>query len=300
MPRPSIRDPKKDPRALLGRALKRLRLAAGYTTQAALAARLDGHGEDSVQKAETGYQLPSDDLVLRWLDACNATGLDRELVGDLVEHAREGSSGIRAFFEKYATAEQKAAFLRIWGLQLIPGPLQTREYAEALFQTGGLDEDETAEQTDLRMKRQAKVNGPDAAHITALIYESALHLLVGTPQTMATQLERLLELSRRRNLVIQVVPDTGSYFPGLDGPFAIASGPDIADTVDVVAVEDHVQDDPAAAARIIALFEEIRSYARNAAESRAVMTEALHTWNSQQQAPAGASPATATAAGTTA
>ena len=113
--------------------------------------------------------------------------------------------------------------------------------AEALFQIGGLDEDETAEQTDLRMKRQAKVNGPDAAHITALIYESALHLLVGTPQTMATQLERLLELSRRRNLVIQVVPDTGSYFPGLDGPFAIASGPDIADTVDVVAVEDHVQ-----------------------------------------------------------
>ena len=51
MPRPSIRDPKKDPRALLGRALKRLRLAAGCTTQAARVARLDGHGEDSVQKA---------------------------------------------------------------------------------------------------------------------------------------------------------------------------------------------------------------------------------------------------------
>src|SRR5262249_48319086 len=50
MPRPPLRDPKKDPRALLGRALKRLRLAAGVTTQAAMAARLDGYGEDSVQK----------------------------------------------------------------------------------------------------------------------------------------------------------------------------------------------------------------------------------------------------------
>ena len=79
-----------------------------------------------------------------------------------------------------------------------------------------MDEDEAAEQTDLRMKRRAKVDGPDAAHVTALIHERALYFLVGTPETMIGQLTDLLELSQQRNVVIQVVPDEG-YFPGVAG-----------------------------------------------------------------------------------
>jgi hypothetical protein len=189
----------------------------------------------------------------------------------------------REFFEKYATAEEKATFLRLWGLLVIPGPLQTREYAQAMFLAVRMDADEVAEQTDLRIKRQAKVDGPDAAHVTALIYESVLHRLVGTPEIMGGQIEHLLELSHRRNVVIQVIPDTGSYFPGLDGQFEIASGPAISDTVVMVTVEDHVSDDPDVAGKVIELFEEIRSYALNAAESRALITEALGQWKSRQQ-----------------
>jgi len=169
-----------------------------------------------------------------------------------------------------------------------------------MFLVGGPDEDEATEQADLRMKRKGKVDGPDAAHVTALIYESALHRRVGTPETMAAQLEHLWELSHRRNVVIQVVPDDGSYFPGLDGEFAIATGPAISDTVDMITAEDHVSDEPDVAGKVIALFEEIRGYALNVAQSRAVITEALQRWRSQQWLPAGASPATAMAADLTA
>jgi Domain of unknown function (DUF5753) len=189
---------------------------------------------------------------------------------------------VREFFEKYATAEGKAAFLRMWGLLLIPGPLQTREYAHAMFLARGLDADEATEQTELRVKRHAKVDQTDAAHVTALIYESALHRRVGTPAIMAAQLEHLLKLSDRRNVVIQVVPDDGSYFPGLDGEFGIATGSEISDTVIMVTVEDHVSDEPEVAGRVIALFEEVRGYALNAAQSRADITEALERWKSQQ------------------
>ena len=147
---------------------------------------------------------------------------------------------------------------------------------------GGLDEDEAAEQTELRVKRHAKVDGPNAAHVTALIYESALHRLVGTPEVMVAQLERLLELSNQRNAVIQVVPDDGSYFPGLDGQFEIATGPAISDTVALVTVEDHVSDESDVSGKVIALFEEIRGYALNVAQSRAVIAEALQRWRSQQ------------------
>ena len=133
------------------------------------------------------------------------------MVGDLLIGPAFG--GVREFFEKYATPEQKAAFLRLWGLLLIPGPLQSRDYAHAMFLEGGLDEGEAAEQTDLRVKRHAKVDDPDAAHVTALIYEPVLSFQVGAPEVMIGQLERLLAVSARRNVVIQVVPAVG-YFPG--------------------------------------------------------------------------------------
>jgi hypothetical protein len=58
MPRPPLRDPRKDPRALLGRALKRLRVAAGYTTQAALAARLDGPARTPCRRPRPATSSP--------------------------------------------------------------------------------------------------------------------------------------------------------------------------------------------------------------------------------------------------
>ena len=274
------RTPETDPAAYLGLHLRHLRLAAGFTTQAALAARLSV-SNDYVSKAETGYLPPADEVFLAWLDVCAASAEARDFLTGLWRVVRALTGGIPQFFAKYVTAEEKAAFLRLWGLLLIPGPLQAREYAHAMFRAGGLDEEEAAEQVGLRLKRQAILDGPDPAHLTALIYEPVLSRLVGTPEIMIGQLEHLLEMSRRRNIIIQVVPDTG-YFPGLRGAFEIASGPEIPDTVDMETVEDYVTDDPTVARKVVSLFEEIRSYALNAQESRARVQEAIERWNSQQ------------------
>jgi hypothetical protein len=92
----------------------------------------------------------------------------------------------------------------------------------------------------------------------------------------------LLKLAERRGITLQVVPNAG-YFPGVRGPFDIAIGIAISDTVNMVTVEDHVSDEPDAVATVIALFEEIRSYALNAADSRALVTEATQRWKSRQQ-----------------
>jgi hypothetical protein len=81
-------------------------------------------------------------------------------------------------------------------------------------------------------------------------------------------------------VVIHVVPDTG-YFPGRAGEFAIASSLEIPDTVDLITVQDHVTEDPAVVGTVVALFEEIRGYALNVADSRAVIQEALQRWKSQ-------------------
>jgi transcriptional regulator with XRE-family HTH domain len=277
----STPEPDSTPRGKLAKHLRLIRQAAGFATQAPLANRL-GVSSDLISKMETGKHVPTQDIFLALLDICGVSEEARVYLTDLWVLARAGRGGVREFFEKYATAEEKAAFLRMWGLMLIPGPLQTREYARAMFLKGGLDEEEATEQTELRVKRHARVDGPDAAHVTALIYEFALHRQVGTPEVMAAQLERLLELSSRRNVVIQVVPDDGSYFPGLDGQFDIATGPDITDTVDMITVEDHVTDEEAVANKAIALYEEIRGYALNVAQSRAVISEAIERWSRQQ------------------
>ncbi len=83
-------------------------------------------------------------------------------------------------------------------------------------------------------------------------------------------------------MVIQVVPDAG-YFAGDEGPFEIASGPGISDTVIMVALEDHTSDEPSVAGKAIALFEHIRGYALTVAESRKVMTEAIEQWKARQK-----------------
>jgi transcriptional regulator with XRE-family HTH domain len=279
MPRSPARTPETDIGAYLGQHLRRLREAAGFTIQAALATRLNV-SHDYVSKAETGSLTPSREVLSAWLDVCEASNDTRDFLIGLWKVIRATRGGIPQFFEKYVQAEEKAAFLRLWGLLLVPGPLQTREYAHAMFRAGRLDEDEAAEQADLRVKRRDILNGSDPAHVTALIYEPVLLRLVGTPEIMIGQLGDLLEMSNRRNVIIQVVPDIG-YFPGMAGPFHVASGPEIPDTVDMVAVEDYVTDDSAVAGKIVALFEEIRSYALNAQESRVRLQEAIERWSQQ-------------------
>jgi transcriptional regulator with XRE-family HTH domain len=275
-------DSETTPRGKLAKHLRQARLDAGFATQPPFAARLKV-SVPLVSMVETGRHVPPRDLLDLWLDTCEVPQVARPYIIDFWACAKTTSSGVREFFQKYFDAEQRATFLRLWGLLLIPGPLQIREYAEAIFRKRGLGEDEVAEQADLRMKRHEKVDGPDAAHVTALIFESVLYRLVGTPEVMVGQIEHLLELSNRRNVVLQVVPDNGSDFPGIDGEFQIASGPAISDTVVEVTVTDHVSDEPDAVAKVIALFEETRSYALSAAESRALITEAIQRWKSQQQ-----------------
>jgi transcriptional regulator with XRE-family HTH domain len=277
--RPISRDPEKDPAYALGRTLRRLREAAGFSTPAAAGARL-GYGPDSIRKAESGAQVPVEPAILKMLDVYQVPDLMRPTVLDMWKLARKSKGPIPEFFEKYAAAEEQAAFLRLWGLLLMPGPLQTREYAHAMF-LASLSEDEATEHADQRMKRRAKVEGPDAAHVTALIYELTLNGLVGSPQVMVGQLEDLLGLSERRNVIIQVVPDTG-YFPGRRGGFEIASGPAITDTVAMVTVQDSVAEDPDTARTVIELFEEIRSTALNVADSREAITEAIGRWKTRQ------------------
>jgi hypothetical protein len=280
MPRPNPRDPETDPGAALGESLRDLRIDSGFRTQEDFA-RASGYGREGISRVETGDTLPGDTMFTDWLDTCQVTTRERKLLTRQLKLARKARGPIPQFIQKWFANEGKAAFLRLWALLLIPGQLQTREYARAMFLAGGADEEEAAEKAGIRTGRQAIFDGPDPAHLTAVIHERALYFQVGTPEVMAAQLQHLLELSKRPNVVIQVVRDTG-YFPGLRGPFEIASGEAIPDTLLMLAAEDQTMEDTALTRKVIALFEEIRGYALSVADSRAVIVEAIQRWKTRQ------------------
>ena len=169
MPRPNPRDPESDPAAALGESLRDLRTDAGFRTQEDFA-KATGYARESISRAETGDSLPGADMLNDWLDACDATVRERRLIERQCKLARKAKGPIPEFIELYLKRERKAEFIRLWGLDVMPGLLQTYEYAHAMYRKVGLDEHEAVEKATARVERRTNLEGPDAKHVTAIIY----------------------------------------------------------------------------------------------------------------------------------
>jgi hypothetical protein len=122
------RDPKKDPKAALGEALRQLRIDAGYT-QGSAAAQINGYGEDSIQKGETGYQVPTDELYEGLLPLYHVTAREKAIPDIMREHARRADPVIPEFAEPWLKVEPEAAIIHTWALDVLPGLTQTYDYA---------------------------------------------------------------------------------------------------------------------------------------------------------------------------
>jgi Domain of unknown function (DUF5753) len=93
--------------------------------------------------------------------------------------------------------ELVAQMIRAWSPVLLPGLLQTGEYARALFIAAGADDDYADELVAVRLGRQEILDRPRLPHFVAVLDESALHRLIGSAQVMHDALVRVTELSQR-------------------------------------------------------------------------------------------------------
>ena len=284
-------EPDENPAAVrLGEELRQLRIAAGYPSIQALAARIDGYGESLIAKVEQGKRTASRQLFPAWLDACavhietRATVLTdghRRALTALWELALKREGPIPEFIEKYLRAEEVAEFIRMWSIILVPGLLQVRDYALAMYDLPGIDQEQAVATVDVYMDRQSVIRGPDAPQVIVVLDEHVPYRLIGTPEIMARQVDHLLEVSELPNVTIQIARGRGTYW-GLVGSFDIASGARIPDTLKMLAVEDQVMEEPALARKSLILFEKTRGHALNVGDSRAVLMEARDHWQSQQ------------------
>ncbi|MGW0768520.1 helix-turn-helix domain-containing protein [Streptomyces sp. NPDC002676] len=125
--------------------------------------------------------------------------------------------------QQYVPVEDEAITLYSYAAMLIPGLLQTKEYANELISNScpPLDEETIEERIAARLKRQEILTRKPLAHFSFVIHEAALRAVVGKQQVMRRQLGHLLEVGVPRNVSIQVLPFASAPPVALGGPLVL-------------------------------------------------------------------------------
>ena len=237
-------------RRKLGAELRALRASAALTSGEA--ARLVGWHQSKVSRIETGASgvKPADVRLL--LDAYGVTDADlRELLLVLAGSDEGGGSGRHHWWHAYRgvlpptyrdfiSLESQASAMRTLETSVVPGLLQTPEYARAVTRAAvdGLDDERLDALVEVRLARQDVLRAERPLELSAVLDEAVLRREVGGPEVMTRQLRRLLEAARLPQVCLQVLPFTAGAHVGITGPFVIFSFSSTSD-LDVV-VLDHL------------------------------------------------------------
>ncbi|MFK4223798.1 helix-turn-helix domain-containing protein [Streptomyces sp. NPDC019890] len=130
--------------------------------------------------------------------------------------------------QDFMTAEAEAIALNWYEPLLIPGLLQTEEYARALISEScpPLDDETVEERVRARMQRQEALTRRTSTMFGFVVYEAALRTLVGGQEVVQRQLHRLLETGSLRNVSIQALPMGRCSGVALNGPLVLLETPD--------------------------------------------------------------------------
>ncbi|MFD7405848.1 helix-turn-helix domain-containing protein [Streptomyces sp. NPDC059866] len=234
-------------RRKLGAELRTLRGRAGLTSGEA--ARLVGWHQSKVSRIETGASgvKPADVRLL--LDTYRVT--DSQLREVLLTLADSGGHGrdhwwhayrgvLPPTYRDFISLESQASAMRTLETSVVPGLLQTPEYARAVTRAAveGLDEDRLDALVEVRLARQDVLRSQPPLVLSAVLDEAVLRREVGGPDVMARQLTRLVEAARLPQVRLQVLPFAAGAHIGITGPFVVFSFPSTSD-LDVV-VLDHL------------------------------------------------------------
>ena len=230
-------------RRQLGATMRKLRSRKGLTLEEA--GSLVGVSKATVSRYETTAGP------VKWLviDALcreyDATDAERRAVVNLAKNAKEQgwwnsfADSIPESMNLLLTLEDEAVRENHFCCVYVPGLLQTRAYSMALQQANEvpLEPAEIERLVDIRMKRQDLLSRPKQLHLWAILDESVVRRVVGSPAVMKEQLDRLLEANESPHVTLQVLPFSKGAHAAALGSFVIIGGPEPA--LDVVYVDFH-------------------------------------------------------------
>lgn len=209
----------------LGDELRRLR---GDRRGAAVARTL-GWSESKLSRIETARTGITDPDLDRLLTAYDAAPDERTRLRDLARRGRGRvwwtpyRSSLPAPYDEYLALEAEAEVMSEWETQIVPGLLQTDEYARAVIEVGAdIGDPETIQRRlALRMARQTVLVRDPPPRLSVVLDEAVLHREVGGPAVLARQLQRLYEASRRPGVDLLVLPFSAGAHAALTESFMI-------------------------------------------------------------------------------
>jgi hypothetical protein len=195
-----------------------------------------------LSRAEGGKLAPSVAEVELLL---NLYGVDSgsEECGRILDIAREArkrsAHRVPEWVRAYVGMEAEAVEIKDFQIDLVPGLLQTEEYTRAI--TEAFDPTRAPEEVErlvaIRRERQARLLGDDPPQLWVVMDEAAVRRVVGGPDVMRAQLDRLLELARLPSVSVRIVPYGVGAHPAMGTSFRIVRLPEPPGT-EVAVLED--------------------------------------------------------------
>ncbi|MBY8884042.1 Scr1 family TA system antitoxin-like transcriptional regulator [Streptomyces sp. PTM05] len=203
-------NPDSSPQAAFGARLRSSREERKWT-QEELGQRME-YASCHMSAVETGRKPPT----LRFSRSADLAFGSGDMFERLWRELRNGS--LLEGFPEYVGYEGRAVEIRLFQVGIVPGLLQTPEYARVLADTavarGAIPPEQGDERVALVAERQAALVRPRPPMVMAVLDESCIRRPVGGPEIMQAQLQRLVEFAALPNTVLQVAPyDMGELRP---------------------------------------------------------------------------------------
>lgn len=224
-PGPTVR------RRRLGKELRRLREDAGKTI--AEAAQWVGIKPPTISKIENGRQAirPTNVRLLLQLYGIGAPDADTliRLAGEANQRGWWASYGdtVPDWFRNFVGLEADASEINGYDSELVPGQLQTAEYAEAVTLAAhpNTTVDELRRQVTFRHERQERLAGNNPPRLHFVLNEAVLRRPVGGAEAFHKQLEHLAEVTRLPHVDVQVLPFSAGPHAAMGQTFRVVRFP---------------------------------------------------------------------------
>lgn len=268
----------------LGAELRRLRESAGRTQTDV--GKAIGRTHTTLVNWERGKtKISKSDLVCLLAELRVPVDVRKELERLRSDFGRGAGHwvvyGLSDWLKPLVSFEEDAVAVTTFEAVVIPGLLQTRDYARAIHLAGrhAVSRDKAEPRVAARIKRQERLTDASPLLLHAVIAEAALRLAVGGPEVISAQIEKLLDAAETDTITIQVLPASAGAHPALTGNFTVLhfDDPKIDPPLGYFDGPQggHLVSDEGDVLAMIRMFDDVRDLALTEADSASMLTAIL-------------------------
>ncbi|MEU9151480.1 helix-turn-helix transcriptional regulator [Streptomyces sp. NPDC048417] len=265
-----------------GELLRHYREAA-FLTQDALAKQIPCD-RSLVARVEAGTRVPQDAFAKKCDEVLDTSGVLGRLWGRVdwypqVEHPD--------WFARRVEMEEKAVALYEYQSMVVPGLLQTSDYARALVSKRGATGDLLENRVRARLSRQQRFLAEGGPTYIAVLDESCLRHAVGSPAVMRDQCAHLLSVGQLPNIRIQMAPASRFDLTRPDRPVSLITLPDGEPWIYTESLsQGYFNNDPDAYAMMSRIYDVLRADTLSARESAALISDLMEGYGDDEPAAA--------------